>query len=636
MDEAFIRSILNEISGLVVVLDENARIVQFNRTAEEVTGYRIDLAKGRSFCELFLDAEGRELIEKEISATDPTSSSGSIETDVFTRAGVRRRIVWSVGRPVHRQDLWWIVLSGVDVTDTRRIEQELQTLASVVHFSSELINIATLNGRMIFLNDAGCRMLGIDADEVQRRMIHEVFSGQDLPMVENNVLPTIRSGQTWKGELTYRNLKTGALTQVLATTFPIPDKKSGLPYCLANVSLDITDRKSAEAEKVRLEGQFHQSQKLEAIGRLAGGIAHDFNNLLTAIVGSAEMVMLKLKPEDHVREDVDVIKIAGERASALTQQLLAFGRKQIIAPVPLELNRVISDSTKMLRRLICEDIDFAFLPGHDLGWIRADPHQIDQILVNLAVNARDAMPGGGKLTIETTEACLDEPHCHAWPDVTPGRHVVLVVRDDGCGMAPEVQAQIFEPFFTTKEIGKGTGLGLATVYGIVKQNQGEIEVQSDVGIGTTFKVYFPRIDPPGNAQEPTATPVNLTGNETILLVEDDPIVRSISCRILSQNGYRVLPADDGRMALRLIGNNKGPIDLLLTDVVMPMMNGRALYDQIRRSHPETKILFMSGYTGNVIAHHGVLEEGADFLEKPFTIESLTRKVREVLDKPHGN
>ncbi|MGH7545921.1 MAG: PAS domain S-box protein, partial [Gemmatimonadota bacterium] len=395
---------------------------------------------------------------------------------------------------------------------------------------------------------------------------------------------------------------------------------------------DITERKRAEQALQLSEEQLRLSQRLEAVGQLAGGVAHDFNNLLTAILGHAGLLLGELAPTDPMRSELEEIKKAGERAATLTRQLLAFSRKQMLRPKIFDLNVVVAEMNKMLRRLIGEDIELTTVLDESLGRVRADPGQIEQVIVNLAVNARDAMPEGGKLTIETANIELDERYAERRAVVQPGRYVMLAVSDTGSGMPPEIQTKIFEPFFTTKEVGKGTGLGLATVYGIVKQSEGYIWVYSEPGHGTTFKMYLPRVDA---AAEPL-TPIPdraglLRGTETVLVVEDEAIVRSLVRDILGKNGYRVLEAVDGEEALRLSRTHADPIHLLITDIVMPGMSGPELVETLAPERREMKVIYTSGYTDHAIVNRGVLDPSADFLQKPFTPDVLTRRVRDALD-----
>jgi len=395
----------------------------------------------------------------------------------------------------------------------------------------------------------------------------------------------------------------------------------------------LIQRKRAEQETRALEEQLRQSQKIEAIGQLAGGVAHDFNNLLTVIKGYGQMSLMGLKEGDPLKENIDEIQKAAEKAAGLTRQLLAFSRRQVLEVKVVDLNTALKDLDKMLRRMIREDVGLEMHLTEDLGSVKVDPGQIEQVVINLAVNARDAMPSGGKLTIETANVELDKEYARRHVAVTPGRYVMLSVSDTGVGMAKEVQEKIFEPFFTTKEKGMGTGLGLSTVYGIVKQSGGNIWVYSEPGQGTTFKIYLPRVNEPVEEIGKKALIEEVpTGNETILVVEDDEEVRKLAVRILEKQGYRVFMAKQGNDALSLCEKHDEPIHLIVTDVVMPGMSGRKLAERLKETHPEMKVLYMSGYTDNAIVHHGVLEPGIQFLQKPFTVESLSRKVREVLDK----
>jgi two-component system, cell cycle sensor histidine kinase and response regulator CckA len=388
---------------------------------------------------------------------------------------------------------------------------------------------------------------------------------------------------------------------------------------------DITERK-------HLEAQFLQARKMEAIGVLAGGVAHDFNNLLNVIIGYCELVLDNLTEDDPNRNDIIQVSQAGQRAKSLTSQLLAFSRKQILQPAILDLNDSIASMGPMLSRLIPESIDFVITTQPGLGLIYADPGQMQQILMNFVINARDAMPQGGKLTIETENVNHDEEYALSHPAVKVGSYVMLAISDNGVGMDETTQAHLFEPFFTTKERGRGTGLGLSTVYGIVKQSNGFIWVYSEPGKGTTFKIYFPQAEGEiAKVTEETKSEPGLRGFETVLVAEDEASVRTLTCRILRERGYTILVASNGKEALDIAQKYSGEIHLALTDVVMPEMGGKELVSKLASIRPGIKALYASGYTDNAIVHHGVLDSDVAFLQKPFTVESLARKVREVID-----
>ncbi|MFW5639958.1 MAG: response regulator [Thermodesulfobacteriota bacterium] len=413
---------------------------------------------------------------------------------------------------------------------------------------------------------------------------------------------------------------------------PMPDI-SGKFGGATLVLRDITERKKSEAEREKLQEELLQSQKMESIGRLAGGVAHDFNNMLGVIIGHSELALEQIPLNDAVQEDLQEILSAARRSADLTRQLLAFARKQTISPIVLDLNETVEGMLKMLRRLIGEDIHLIWLPQGGLWPTLIDPAQIDQILANLCVNARDAIDGIGKITIETGNVTLDESYCGNHAGFIPGDFVLLAVSDSGCGMEKETLGKLFEPFFTTKEVGTGTGLGLATIYGIVKQNYGFINAYSEPDQGTTFKIYLPRhtgkIDRGAAENGPNA---NRGGPETILLVEDEPSILNLAKKVLERLGYRVLAAPTPGEAIRIAENFSEEIHLLMTDVIMPEMNGLDLADRLESCYPDLKRLFMSGYTANVIAHHGVLEKGIDFIQKPFSRSEVAAKVREVLDR----
>jgi PAS domain S-box-containing protein len=415
----------------------------------------------------------------------------------------------------------------------------------------------------------------------------------------------------------------GTPHQWLVFKFPVKDQ-AGRRF-LGGMAVNITERR-------HLEQQLRQAQKMEAIGKLAGGVAHDFNNIVTIITGYSDMLLSRIGPENSMRRELEQIKKAGDRAHSLTRQLLAFSRRQMLQPKVLDLNAVVTNLEPMLQRLIGENIELVIELKPGLEQVKADPGQIEQVIMNLAINARDAMPQGGKLLLETDNVELDEAYARRHIPTQPGSYVRLAVSDTGCGMDAATQSRIFEPFFTTKEQGKGTGLGLSTVYGIVKQSGGYIWVYSERGQGTTFKIYLPRVLAPADSVPPVMHWSSLPqGKETVLVVEDEPEVRWLVRDMLQHLGYNVLEARHGIEAQVLSIQHPGPIHLLITDVVMPQMSGREIAEQLTSEHPETKVLYMSGYTDDAVVRHGVLAAHMAFLQKPFTPEALARKVREVLD-----
>jgi signal transduction histidine kinase/CheY-like chemotaxis protein len=410
------------------------------------------------------------------------------------------------------------------------------------------------------------------------------------------------------------------------------DMGGDLAFALYNLEMRKA-KELAEEEQKKLSDQLIQAQKMEAVGRLAGGVAHDFNNMLSVILGYSETILADLNPADPIYKDLSEVKAAAERSANLTRQLLAFSRRQTIAPKVIDLKEQMKGMEFLLRRIIGEDIDLEFVFPEYVWSVSMDPSQLDQIVANLAVNARDAMPDGGKMTIEMGNITLDEAYCQDHLGFSPGEYVLLALSDNGCGMDKETLAHVFEPFFTTKGEGKGTGLGLSTVYGIVKQNNGFVNFYSELGQGTAAKIYLPRHVGEEKAQSaPTLKTGTAGGHETILLVEDEGQVRRLAKTILERSGYQVLEAGEPFEAIALCEKHPGDIHLVLTDVVMPNMNGKDLEERIRVLKPNIKSLFMSGYTANAIAHRGVLEKGIHFIQKPFSLTTLAKKVREVLDQ----
>ncbi|MHB8772319.1 MAG: PAS domain S-box protein [Syntrophales bacterium] len=521
----------------------------------------------------------------------------------------------------------------LEITERKRAEEALRESEAKYRRLHETMTDAfvriDMTGNIQEANRAYQTLLGYTEEELLQRtygdLTPEKWHAREAGIMAEQVLV---KGHSQVYEKEYRR-KDGSIFPVELRTFLLRDD-AGQPVGMWAIVRDITERKRAEDEREKLESQLIQAQKMESVGRLAGGVAHDFNNMLSVILGYAELIKAKLPEGDPFLKDVLAIEKAASHSRDITRQLLAFSRKQIIAPQIMDLNDLVVSSRNTLARLIGEDIDLRFYPGENLWRVNFDPAQVEQILVNLAVNARDAMPDGGKLTIETQNSCLDEAYCLKHLGFKPGEYVFLGVSDDGMGMDREVQSHLFEPFFTTKEVGKGTGLGLATVYGMVKQNGGFIICYSEPGHGTTFKIYIPRVAAEEESVEPPAEIPVAHGNGRILLVEDDEMVRDITQDILEEIGYTVLAVDSPQKALALCDDADNVVDLLLTDVVMPEMSGKELGKRIAAARPGIKVLFMSGYTSNVIAHRGVLEKGVHFIQKPFRITDLARKIHELI------
>ena len=523
------------------------------------------------------------------------------------------------GQPV---GMWAIIR---DISERLAREHAIRWFQLTVESSPDAVFWLNSKGRFPYVNEQACRSLGYSRDELMRLNLWDI----DPDFTQESWGPHWEKVSKSGGARLerYHRRKDGSVFPVEISSKNI--RSDGKSYHVAFVR-DISDRVKALEEREKLEAQLIQSQKMESIGRLAGGVAHDFNNMLGVILGFSELIKIKLAPHDPVIHDLEKIEDAAMRSQDITQQLLAFSRKQVLEPKIFNVNELISNFENNLLRLIGEDIVLKFLPGQDIKNIEFDPTKIEQILMNLAVNARDAMPTGGILTFETANATLDAAYCREHMGFIPGQFVQISVSDNGIGMDAETVSQIFEPFFTTKTIGKGTGLGLATVYGIVKQGGGFINCYSEPGQGTTFKIYLPvstgDIEPLNKAENKDSA----LGSETLFLVEDDELVRTVTEESLKQLGYKVLSFAEPEEAIAVFTKEQGAVDLLITDVVMPKMNGKELYGKLKSVKPDLKVLYMSGYTANVIVHHGVLEEGIQFISKPFKISELSNKVRDAL------
>ena len=642
---ANLEAALTSMTDAVFISDAAGRFIEFNDAFATFHRFKNKaecaktLAEYPNFLEVFLpDGKPAPL---EMWAV-PRALRG--ETVTNAEYGLRRKDTgeswvgsYSFG-PIRNQEgaIVGSVVVGRDVTERKRAEEALRRSEERLNFAMETSHI-------------GAWELDLKNHTAHRTLIHDQIFGYETPlpswtyeMFLEHVLPedrtevdrrfreAMKTQSDWNFECRIRRAD-GEVRWIFAAGGHEQISK-GQAVRMSGIVQDITDRKKTEAEREKLEVQLRQAQKMDSVGRLAGGVAHDFNNMLGVILGHVELALGQMDPAQPLRADLEEIRKAAEHSVDLTRQLLAFARKQTIAPKVLDLNGTVEGTLKMLKRLIGEDIDLAWMPGADLGPVKMDPSQIDQILANLCVNARDAIVGVGKMTIETANHLFDEAYCADHPGVAPGEYVRLAVSDNGCGMDRETQSNIFEPFFTTKGVGEGTGLGLATVYGIVKQNFGVIEVYSEPGQGTTFKIYLPRYqgeDSPLRKdlpEEPVAY-----GHETILLVEDELAILNLTRKMVEQLGYTVLTAGTPNEAIRKARGHAGGIHLLLTDVVMPEMNGRDLSRTLRARNPRLKTLFMSGYTANVIAHHGVVDEKVCFIQKPFSMQELSAKIREALE-----
>lgn len=532
------------------------------------------------------------------------------------------------GRAVHDENGKLLHYEGIaeDITERKRAEEALrqseERYRDLVENAHDIIYSHDLNENYTSINNAGEKITGYTREEVLALSLDAIVAPEYLDKAREMLRRKLAGDDVTAYELEIV-AKDGRRIAIEANTKLV--FHDGVPVGVQGIARDVTERR-------QLEDQLRQSQKMEAIGQLAGGVAHDFNNLLTAINGYSSLALQRISEDHPIRNYLEEVKKAGERAANLTRQLLAFGRKQILQPLALNLNDIITDMNKMLRRLIGEDVQLTAKLATDLNRITADPGQIEQVLVNLVVNARDAMPRGGNLTIETVNVEFDRAYINKHVGVQPGSYVMLAVSDTGEGMTDEIRERIFEPFFTTKAKDKGTGLGLSTVYGIVKQTGGSIWVYSEPGHGTSVKIYLPQLRSSADQAEILTTDDTLPqGSETVLLVEDEDVVRGLTRQILEQAGYNVLEAMRGEEAIRLCLESSRPIDLLLTDVVMPETSGKEVADRLSSLHPGLKVLFMSGYTDEAIVHHGVLDANVEFIQKPFTPASLARKVRAVLD-----
>ena len=626
--------ILTESSPAAIMLYQDNKWVYANSAATAITGYTVEEFRVMDFWD-FVHPDDREMIrDRGMRRQKGDTERARFEFKIVSKSGEAKWVYLSGAATVLNGKPAGII-SVLDISSRKQVEESLKT--SEERFRTILDEMEVgylevgLDGKLMFFNEAFLRIFGYSREEMaglgSGRYAVELDIAQKIYHAYSQMF---KLGFPLKSFEWETSGKDGTKRIFELSASPIKDLQDQ-PAGFRGIVRDITDKRLADEERERLQNQLNQVQKMDSVGRLAGGVAHDFNNMLGVILGRTEIGLMRAEPGQPLYQDLTEIRKAAERSSDLTRQLLAFARKQTAAPRILELNEVVGGMLKMLQRLIGEDIDLVFLPSDNLPPIKMDPSQLDQILANLCVNARDAISGGGRVTIETGTLELDDEQCAPHIGVAPGRFVRLSVRDNGCGMDMEVLDKLFEPFFTTKGDGLGTGLGLSTVYGIVKQNSGFLDVESVPGEGSTFRICFPvhqgDVDRPKEETEGAAT----RGAETILLVEDEPMILEMTGMMLEHLGYHVLSTGLPSEAIRLVENYSEKIHMLLTDVVMPGMNGRDLALNLTGTHPDLKCMFMSGYTADVIASHGVLEEGVFFIQKPFTMKELAAKVRDALD-----
>jgi two-component system cell cycle sensor histidine kinase/response regulator CckA len=628
--------VLSALDG-VVTFDQEGRILEFNPAAEKIFGYaRADVLK-QEFAGLFLPLLERDQHRRDLQEYGETGRSSILGQRTESTALRYDGSEFSIESAVVRMGIETPPIFTAfirDITGRKRAEEKLKRLGLehelVLNSVGEGVHWIGIDGRIKFENPAGAHMLGYEPNELVGQLAHQTMhhtrvDGTPYPIDDCFVYATIRTGTPHrvKDEIFWR--KDGTSFPVEYTSTPVRDENGRLAGTVV-VFIDITERK-------RIETRLLQSQKMETVGKLAGGVAHEFNSILTAIIGQSELLLQDIPPESPLVKNATEIRQAADRAAALTRQLLAYGRKQILQPEVLDLNLVLAEMESTLNHLM-RDARVRIVPAIGLRMVKIDPGQMEQVIVNIAMNAATAMPNGGELVLETSNTTLDENFVRPFPGLIAGDYVLLTISDTGTGMKEETKAHAFEPFYSIKGVGQGTGLGLATCYGILKQSGGHINVYSELGRGSTFKIYLPEFEPPKKVIAPRAIAGGLPGGtETILLAEDDPALLEMSAALLRKLGYTVLTASNGIEALGL-GHQRdvGHIDLLFTDVVMPHMSGNELSDRIHAIYPHTKVLFTSAYTENAIVHQGILNKGVVLLQKPFTPSALAHKIREILDR----
>jgi PAS domain S-box-containing protein len=617
--ESLFRALVENGSDLVWMTDAEGRITYASPSVVRVLGHALADMVGADFRQFVAPEDLPAAIETFRQTLARPGQATPWEGRLRHAEGGFRVVAALATNHLVTAAVRGIVINGRDVSEQKRAEDALreseEQFRAVFDGALDAMIVTDDQGRFLEANPAACQLYGLSRAEILKRKVVEFAEpGFDF----DQVLAAVRATGRFRASHPVMR-PDGTIRQVEAST-----TGNVVPGRHFSALRDLTEHR-------QLEGQLRQAQKMEAVGRLAGGIAHDFNNILAVITGYGDMLQREISPQDPRTKRVEQIRRSADRAASLVRQLLAFSRRQVLQPRVLELGEAVRELTPMLRRLIGEDVELLTGSAPDLGHVKADPGQIEQVIMNLAVNARDAMPRGGKLQIELRNADLDEGWARTHAGGRAGRYVLLALSDTGIGMDAETLKHVFEPFFTTKELGKGTGLGLAMVYGIVKQSEGHVWVYSEPGVGTTVKIYLPRVDEVVQpiAPRPEAAPAR--GGETILLAEDEESLAEMIKEILEERGYTVLAPGAGPQALEAAEQFTGPIHLVLTDVVMPRLSGRELAGRLAATHPETRVLYMSGYTDDAIAHHGVLDAGVPFIEKPFRPDALASKVREVLD-----
>jgi len=626
-EQRFSKSILESLPGIfyLYTYPEN-RLVLWNKAHETLLGYAANEMAGRHVTDWHVP-EAKEAVLQAIELL-MEKGQNSIEAPLLTKDGSLLPFILTGVKFATEGRLYFMGI-GVDISERRQAVEQLREnvarLKALLNATSDSVILIDPKGTILDLNENSAHRRDLNKGKMLGRNLFDFLPPEAAANRHKAVIQTLQE----KRLVQYDENRGGKDYRI--RLFPVIDERGDV-FQVASFSRDITESKQAEEEKALLEAQFHQAQKMESVGQLAGGVAHDFNNMLGVILGHAELAQKKLDSAHPVFVNLEEIRKAATRSAQITRQLLAFARKQTVALKILDLNETVEGMLKMLRRLIGENINLAWMPENGLWPVLMDPSQVDQILANLCVNARHAIGGVGKITVETGNSTLDEQYCDGHAGFVSGDYVRLVVCDNGCGMDRQILAHIFEPFFTTKKVGEGTGLGLATVYGAVKQNNGFIYAESEPGQGATFTIYLPRYKGAVGQVQPTEdTEPGLAGQETILLVEDEPAILEMSTTMLQLLGHTVLVAGTPEEALRLAAMHQGEIDLLLTDVIMPEMNGCDLARRLSAGQPEMRVLFMSGYAVNILTHQGVLDAGVNFIEKPFSMQELAAKVRQTLE-----